>query len=150
MYNYQSEVAAIDNDANLDDSGKFQKKLHLFYTWQNMLGELKAAELALRKELASKAFPTPVEGSGNKLPLTDGWILQMDYPINRKVDEALLLNLKPQLLEHGIPVDDLVRYKPDLATGAYRKLTDEQRAEFDAVLEIKPGTPALEVKLPKR
>lgn len=138
-----------------------------WYVMQEQLTKLKAAEVMLRTRIFKHYFPTPTEGSaGNKYELNDGTgaIVQGDHTINRKVLEpelkALEEAMKPQLAEDGVtkvpsnlprlPLAKLVRWKPELAKAEYNKLTAEERDVFDRCLEIKPGTPSLEVKIPKR
>jgi len=114
---------------------------------KKQLSQLKMKEALLRKAIFESFFPAPVEGT-NKFPLNGGWLLKADYPIERKVDPTSLDLNKERLREIGIPVDDLIRYKPELSKRPYNKLTDEQRTEFDEVLIIKPGSPQLEIVLP--
>lgn len=130
-------------------------------TWYQMnedLSRLKAAEVMLRTRIAKHFFPTPVEGSAdNKYSLNDGTgaIVQMDHKINRTVLEPELDALRAAIKEEGanlpkLNLSKLVKWKPELVMKEYRALTDEERAVFDRCLQIKPGTPALEVKIPKR
>ena len=106
--------------------------------------------MLLRTKIFKGLFPNPVEGT-NSVPLgTEGWQIKAKYPINRKPDVALLTARAQELREAGIPLDSVIRAVPELATGEYRKLTDEQRHLLDQVMEIKPGSPALEIVLPKR
>ena len=122
-------------------------------TWSQMqvqLGALKSAEMLLRTKIFKGLFPSPVEGT-NSTPLgTEGWVIKAKYPITRKPDVALLTAKAAELRAAGIVLEDIIRTIPELATGEYRKLTDEQRHLMDQVLEIKPGSPALEIVLPKR
>ncbi len=121
-------------------------------TWHKLVSELervKNAELALRNKIFAHFFQQPKEGT-NTAPLAAGWVIKGDYKINRKVELPQLNVFVAPLREKGIPMDDLIRYKPEVVTAEYRKLTDEQRKEFDQVLTITVGTPSLEVVLPKR
>jgi hypothetical protein len=129
-----------------------------WYVMQEELTKLKAAEVMLRTRIFKHYFPTPTEGSaGNKYELNDGTgaIVQGDHTINRKVVETEMEALKEAIKAEGsnlpkLPFAKLVRWKPELAKAEYNKLTAEEKAVFDRCLEIKPGTPALEVKIPKR
>jgi hypothetical protein len=47
-------------------------------------------------------------------------------------------------------IDKLVKWKPEVAITEYRKLTEEERNRFDQCLVIKPGSPSLEIVIPKR
>lgn len=106
-------------------------------------------ERALRAVLAQEFFPSPVEGSKNKVDIQDGWGLKLTYSLDRKVDEPALELRKEEFLANGINVDALIRRKPELITKNYRELSDAQRRLFDTVLEIKPQSPQLEVLKPK-
>ena len=120
-----------------------------WYDAQKKLEVLKDYELKLRNKIFKGCFKNPREGV-NKFPLTEGWILKADHKINRKVDEALLTAMAPKFREVGINPDVLVKWKPELAVSEYRKLTEEEHKLFDQVLEIKEGTPQMEIVLPKR
>jgi len=127
-----------------------QADMDEWYNLQKQLAAVKAAEMLLRMKIFKFYFPDPVEGT-NTVPLgTEGWVIKAKYPIARKPDVALLTAKAAELRGAGIPVDDLIKAVPELVTTEYRKLTEEQLKLFDQVLEIKPGSPALEVVLPKR
>jgi hypothetical protein len=126
-----------------------QAELNEWYKACEDLAVLKARELELRNKIFRVRFPKPVEGT-NKSPLGDGWIINAKHIINRNVLKAELVTRTPELEKAGIVVADLIENKPELKLKAYRALNDEQRKLFDAVLEIKPGTPQMEIVKPKR
>lgn len=127
-----------------------QADLDAWSKMQTELGALKSAEMLLRMKIFKGLFPNPVEGT-NSVPLGDqGWVIKAKYPINRKPDVALLTARAQELREAGIPLDTVIRTIPELATGEYRKLTEDQQKLLDQVMEVKPGSPALEIVLPKR
>ena len=127
-----------------------QEDLNQWSEMQKQLGALKSAEMLLRMKIFKGLFPNPIEGT-NSVPLgAEGWEIKAKYPINRKVDIALLTAMAPQLREAGIVLESVIRTIPELATGEYRKLTEEQQKLLDQAMEIKPGSPALEIVLPKR
>lgn len=126
-----------------------QEDLNTWYTLQKELERVKTAELEMRKKIFAAYFANPKEGT-NTVPLSEGWVMKGMHKINRSVDIALLTTHAAMLNEQQVPVDALLKYKPELVTAAYRALTDEQRKLFDLVLDIKLGTPALEVVLPKK
>lgn len=127
-----------------------QTDLNEWDALQKQLSALKSAEMLLRMKIFKGLFVNPVEGT-NTLPLGDeGWVIKAKYPINRKPDVALLTARAAELRAAGIPLDTVIRTIPELATGEYRKLTEEQRNLLDQVMEVKPGSPALEIVLPKR
>lgn len=119
-----------------------------WYQVQEQLAALKVEEMALRKKLFATYFPTPREGTNNH-ELGDGAVLKGGHVINRDVDPASLQANGPALLEAGIPVAKLVQWKASLVMKEYRALTEEQRLKFDIALTIKPGSPTLEIAIPK-
>jgi hypothetical protein len=121
-----------------------------WYKMKEKLAKLKSAEALLRTKIFKGLFVNPDEGT-NTLPLNDGTgaELKAQHVINRSVDEGALDAMKEVLREKKIPVGKLIRWKPELAVGEYRKLTDEERQLFDQVLIIKPGSPQLDVVVPK-
>lgn len=139
-------------------------------TWFKLkaqLAEVKGAEAMLRGRIFKFFFPTPTEGAkDNKFALkalgdTTGAVLQADHTINRKVDESELEALRDALLAaeddeknnlHGIDLDltKLIKWKPEVSITEYRKLSEAQQAVFDRCLVITPGSPQMEIKIPKR
>jgi hypothetical protein len=128
------------------------------YRMQEELTALKAAEAMLRKRIFDHFFPNPTEGSaGNKYPLNDGTgaVLQADHKINRTVLPAELDAYKDAVKQEGsnlpkLPINKLVRYKPELVKSEYNKLTEEERKACDTFLDVKPGMPEVKVVIPKR
>lgn len=115
------------------------------------MAEVKARELALRKRIFDEAFPAPTEGSANnKMPLSEGWILQGDYKINRTVDEATVVSFRAMGDNVAAIVDSVIKWKPELKLKEWKALDAETRKLLAEMVIEKPGTPALEVKLPKR
>jgi len=53
---------------------------------------------------------------------------------------------------HGLELDftKLIVWKPELKLSEYRKLSEAQRQVFDRVLVVKPGSPQVDIKIPKR
>lgn len=120
--------------------------------WQRLnalLRVTKASEMLLRQKIFKNFFPDPKEGT-NTAPLAEGWVIKGKHTVTREYDEGLLQAMGEQLYNAGIPVASLVKWKPSLVVAPYRELTDEQRALFDQVLLIKPGSPALEIVLPAK
>jgi len=121
--------------------------------WHGIISKLdvlKSRELELRKELFAAAFPTPTEGSKeNKMPLSNGWILQGDHKINRTVDQAVVTTLMSDPETRDI-VQPVFPAKYSLSAAKWKTLSDnELKMVADAVVE-KPGTPMLKIVLPKR
>lgn len=120
--------------------------------WQESVKQLrliKAREMLLRRRIFTAFFPTPHEGT-NKAPLANGWELKGGYTLNREVDGGAFMSMRPQLLVAGIRVDDIVRFKPELAKTVYNELVEGQRHLFDQCLVIKEGSPTLEIVLPAK
>ena len=104
--------------------------------------------MALRRKIFGAYFIDPKEGA-NKVALANGWSLTGTYKIARKVDPGLLQAAAENLREHGINVDMVINWKPELVTSVYRKLTAEQIHLIDQCLEIKEGSPELKLIGPK-
>ena len=137
-------------------------ELAKWFLLKKQLAEVKTAEILLRTRIFKFFFPTPEEGT-NTHPLKDGTGAELKavHSIDRKVDEGELEALKAALEAakgnekdnlHGleIPFDDLIVWKPELKVAAYRKLTEAQREVFERVLVVKPGSPQVDIKIPKR
>lgn len=108
----------------------------------------KDEEMRLRKEIFEDAFPSPLEGV-NRVDLPGGWKLKGTYKLTRKVDEAALPSILDRLREKNVSPDRLIKWKPELSTGEYKKLPGEVMAIVDEILEIKPATPSIEFEAPK-
>jgi hypothetical protein len=130
-------------------------------TWfklKKQLAEVKGAEAMLRGRIFKYFFPNPTEGAkDNKHPLNDGTgaVLCADHVINRSVDEQQLEGLREAIAAEGsnlpqLDLTKLIRWKPELVLSEYRKLTEVERHAFDQCLVIKPGSPQLDITIPKR
>lgn len=135
--------------AKLPDNVSTLADLMSWYEIKQKLDKLKYEESVLRKKLFSDFFVNPKEGT-NKMQLEDGYVLNAQHVINRKIDEAALDSLKPALEAEGIVVDNVVRWKPEVNIGVYRKLSDEDRKKFDTVLIITDGSPQMSIVKPKK
>jgi hypothetical protein len=130
------------------------QELAEWYRLSYELKLMKVKENELRAKIFGFYFPNPKEGT-NKFELKDGTgaVLKAIHVINRSVEPGSLDALKAALHEEGspqLPIADLIRYKPELAVGEYRKLTAEEALFFDQCLIIKPGSPSLEITIPKK
>lgn len=126
-----------------------QADLSQWYTMQEELKKLRAAEMLLRQKIFKAFFPVPSEGTNNH-ELSDGWMLKGKHTINRDIDPGAFQVLRKQFEDAGIHPDALVQYKPSLVKREYNMLTEEQRHLFDQALIVKPGSPSLEIVLPKK
>lgn len=125
-----------------------QEDLAEWYRLQDQLKSIKNSEMLLRQKIFKGFFPTPVEGT-NSHELPDGYVVKATHKLNREIDQGALGAYRERLTEQGVNVDSLLSWKPSLVTAEYRKLTAEQRMLFDACLNIKPGSPSIEIVKPK-
>lgn len=122
--------------------------------WQDLAAQIsimKAKETLLRAKIYKGMFTAPVEGT-NTVDLFGGWKLKAVRKVERKIDlpllQAIALENGP-LHVAGIRADDLVKWKPELNLPAYRLLTEAQKLVFDTCLEIKDGSPSVDLVPPK-
>lgn len=121
----------------------------VWYEMAVKLKKLKMQESLERKRIFGHFFTDPDEGTNNH-DLADGYVLKGKHTLTREVDEGAYTSLKEKFREKGFNPDVLVKWKPTLVKKEYNKLSDENRTYFDQILLIKPGSPALEVVLPKK
>lgn len=126
-----------------------QADLAEWYKMQEDMKKLRAREMLLRQKIFKFYFPNPDEGTNNH-NMPDGYVLKGKHTINRDVDPGAFQVLRKTFEEAGIHPDALVQYKPSLVKREYNTLTEEQKRLFDQALIVKPGSPALEIVLPKR
>ena len=126
-----------------------QADLAEWYKMQEEMKKLRAREMILRQKIFKFYFPNPNEGTNNH-NMPDGYVLKGKHTINRDVDPGAFQVLRKTFEEAGIHPDALVQYKPSLVKREYNTLTEEQKRLFDQALIVKPGSPALEIVLPKR
>lgn len=120
--------------------------LNLWLTEKDKLDRAKANELTYRTLLAAVTFSDPVEGTNNHLfgVGKKAAKLTMTYPINRNIDDAAIGPCLDMLRETiGAAADDVVKFKPTLAVGPFKKLTMEQQAILAPAITAAPGTPQL-------
>lgn len=127
-----------------------------WYQLREQLAKVKQAEALLRGRIFHHYFPDPKEGT-NDYKLNDGTgaVLKATYPILRSVDIGSFEGLRQQQQTPGTNVPNinlglLIKMTPEVVISEYRKLTEEERNFFDQCLIIKPGSPSMEVKIPKR
>lgn len=148
--NEQTETQDVDLNATQEAVKPTQDQINRWYELQAKLREIKAEEMFLRILIYKGLFPKPSEGTNTFDLGVDKWAFKAQRVIDRKVDEAALAALKEDLIKEEIPVDDLIRWKPELEVKKYRALTAEQRTRFEQVLIIKDGSPQLELVQQKR
>jgi hypothetical protein len=123
--------------------------------WNQAAQQLAAAksdELVKRME-AIKLIPfseEKQEGS-QSVKLHQGWTLKLDRPMNYTMDKdnGLVTAALSKLAEvNPGAAQELMRWEAVCSTGAYKKLTDEERLIVAPVITIKPGTPSLTLSPP--
>lgn len=115
---------------------------------KEQLDPLVAQERAIRKQIVD-AFEQKQEGSKNTIGLANGYTLKMNYKLKREIDEPALKNLYQELEEAKVPVEMLIKQKPQLELKIYRALTEEQKQVVDKALIIKEDSHTVEIIPPK-
>lgn len=137
-------MATIPEQAQLTPEQAFEQ-LQVWFTLQQQLAKLKQTEVLARKDMVAFYFRNPVEGT-NRVDLGGGYELKLTYSYNREVDEAALQNVTAeQVKKLKLPMDELIRWRPELSLSAYRKLNAEQQKFVDGFLDIKEGSPQLAI-----
>ena len=114
----------------------------LIEQWQaakEQLALLQDQEKEFRAEIIKRRFEDQSEGtrkSGN---------LKARFGMTRTVNSDDLLRLQDEFLGQGIPLGDVVTFKPSLNLKGYRALTVDQQHSFDRCLVVKPSLPTLEL-----
>lgn len=118
----------------------------LIEQWQDVkaqLASLQEQEKALRKQLIELTFndvnPEKDEGTHRK------GNLKARFGLTRTVNSDDLYRLQDEFAASGIPLGEVVVFKPSLNLKAYRALTVDQQRSFDRCLVVKPSMPTLEV-----
>lgn len=139
----------IRQDAAKNLSEGFLARLAQWEKLEAEIANLKDQENTLRKELFEEMFPSPVEGT-NTFKLHAGHVVKATFKINRTVDKAALGTVREMLAELNVSLDDAIRMKPELDLKGYKAMSSEARKVMDLAITAKPGTPSMEIVLPKR
>ena len=124
-------------------------KLAVWHEVKAAAAKLNEQEKELRVEIFNLAFPNPEEGSKyNKLDLDDGYMLQGDYKINRRIDEAALGEVQRQM--DPVMFNRAFRFKSELNKSGYKDLADDQKEIASIAIIATPGTPALDIVQKKK
>lgn len=115
---------------------------------KEQLDPLVAQERAIRKQIVD-SFEQKQEGSKNEIGLANGYTLKMNYKLKREIDEPALKNLYKELEEANVPVEMLIKQKPQLELKIYRALTEQQKEVVDKALIIKEDSHSVEIIAPK-
>lgn len=121
------------------------ERLQQWYQKKAQLNALKQNEHLERVALSEFYFPQAQEGT-NRLALGGGYDLKLQHGYNYRVTEEDLDNVAAADIKRlKLPWDELFVYKPELSIKTYRQLTAEQKKFVDAILDIKPASPQLEI-----
>ena len=138
-----------DEEPSTDPHVRYMQLLAQWDDDRRKLAFYKEREKELRVTIFNATFPAPTEGTlRHKLP--DGRTIKAGYKINRKVDEAALPAVLAHMRELGVAnADALVSFKPSLVKREWNTLSDANKLEFSAAVVSSPGTPTLDIELPK-
>lgn len=132
---------------------KNKEELNLLAQWWEIKDEAKelaARERELRTKLASLFTKHTKKAEGTvTVGLPKDCKLKVVLKQNYNLDESALPSVLETLAEDGVASDDLVAYKPSLKKSAYKSMSKEQKDIFSEALILKPGTPTLEIVVPK-
>lgn len=132
--------------------------LHDVEEWKSIskwMEEAKTREMELRKKLSKFLFAEKLEPSGD-LPagtLKNSFLAgatRLKAKVVGKFNYKVLEELRETTLKEaalGEIGDLLVKPKYELSLSVYKNLTDEQKAIVNRMLEVKPGSPELEIEI---
>jgi len=120
--------------------------------WQEVKAHLdscKKQELELRKAIIAQCFSDDqVEGT-ESIDLGKGWKIKAIKKLSYRcigTQEDIVCAMSALSLDTR---SRLISWKASLSTKEYKLLNEAQKRQFDSVVEIKPGTPTLELIGPK-
>src|SRR5882762_8266123 len=105
-------------------------------------------ERTLRDQITATLFDEAVKTGTEYLPLANGYRLQCvkteSYNIKAEVNAVrAILEKLPTTVANMV-----VKWKPTLSKPTFDSLSDEERALFNDVMEIKPGAPQVKMISP--
>jgi hypothetical protein len=113
----------------------------------------KANELSNRLlVIKTLPFDTDKEEGGQSLKLNAGWKLVCDKPMNYTVDkdvQKIMACMNELAAVNPGAAAELIRWEAVISTGAYKKLTENERLIIAPIVTMKPGTPSLKLQPPK-
>lgn len=139
-------MTATDIMASRDAKELYYETLDAWRQDVITLASIKEREMRLRLLLVNLTFTDPTEGTNTHLfgDNRKAAKLTMTQPISRKVDPAAIKQCLDELRKtRGDAVDELIRWKPDLAVTEYKALTPEEQAILAPAITSAPGTPQL-------
>lgn len=122
--------------------------LHEWVKLDGKIKHLKKQELELREKLVKEfSSKDKIEGS-ETIELGNDYKLRVKKTLRYNLDSK---HVKEALTKINDPdvVERLVSWKPSLSVREYKQLNKDHKKSIDSVLEIKPGTPSLEIVVPK-
>lgn len=117
---------------------------------QKALAKAKEAESVARAALVKAAFPKGLAEGTNTFDLPGKWKVKISGVVSRTIDEAALPAILARIKEKfdGLDVSNIVRFKPELKVGDYKKLDAKVQKVFDNALTIKgTGDTSPQVKI---
>jgi len=140
---------------SLDETrrNELYKLLGDWHTAQAKSAAWRAKELELRGKIA-EFFAGATEGT-NSMTLDYGKVLKLNVKVNRSIVPEQLEALKNLAIAGKNDnilklLDTVVKYKPDLVTGEWKKLGKDDIALLADVVTERPGTPELSIETPAR
>lgn len=163
---WPEQQAVVDNAnplAKYDSMGR-DEVLLAWLKMQQALASAKADEMAMRKYVVSREFPTPKEGV-NTLPLGNGYELKAGVKFNYKLTgtneqiEAVLDTIALTGNEGSFIAAQIITWAPEFHKTKYTELKEAADAgsvfakkiidEIHKVLTIEDAAPTLNIKEPK-
>lgn len=123
-------------------SKKLESMISEYLTAKSNFKRWQEQERKLRLAILEKVFPGAGEGTLNE-DFGDIRIKGV-FKNNVNIDNKLFDTVYKSMSKAEKACFSFV---PNISISAYKKLTDEERVVIDDVLEIKPGLPALEIKI---
>lgn len=105
-------------------------------------------ERTLRDQITATLFDEAIKTGTEYLPLANGYRLQCvkTETYNVKGDEEVIRTILEKL--PPTVANMVVKWKPTLSKPTFDSLSDEERALFNDVMEIKPGAPQVKMVSP--
>lgn len=135
------------------DAQKMEEKLATWYTTKQQLDALKEQERVMRDEIVSAlATSDKLEGTEN-IDIGNGYKLKvvkkLNYSLDKQKLDDVLIHIEDNFENGKFLVERLVKYKPEMSTAEYKKLPQEVKVIFDAVVTTKEAAPSIDIVAPK-
>ena len=122
---------------------------------ERMKKELKRktdAQMVMRRELTrtiKDAMGDAFKEGVNKFSLADGRVVKVDYKIDRKIEESMVLTARQEyarLNDTPCDFDDLIRVKYELNIAPFRKLENAALLAISQMVVAKEAAPTVTVE----